>query len=359
MAIVPIGAKVLGRYRRALFLGLTAFLFPLTAVAQIPGGGGGALAIGQPVTGCASSGFILYNNAGALGCQAAAGGGNVSNTGTPALGQLASWTNATTIQGLTTGTGVLTALGVNTGSAGAFVVNGGALGTPASGTGTNLTGIPISTGISGLATGVATFLATPTSANLAAAVTNETGTGLLVFATNPVLTTPNLGTPSAITLTNGTGLPIAGITGLGTGVGTFLATPTSANLAAALTDETGTGANVFATGPTLSAPVADRYLVSTSNINSQTGTTYTVVSGDCGKTILLSNAAAIAVSVNTGLTGGCWLNLVQTGAGQVTVGGTATLHAANGLKTRAQYSMLTLAYMGATDTYVLGGDTTP
>ena len=42
----------------------------------------------------------------------------------------------------TTGTGVLTALGVNVGSAGAFVVNGGALGTPSSGTGTNITGIP-------------------------------------------------------------------------------------------------------------------------------------------------------------------------------------------------------------------------
>lgn len=41
---------------------------------------------------------------------------------------------------ITTGTGVVTALGVNTGSAGAFVVNGGALGTPSSGTVTNLTG---------------------------------------------------------------------------------------------------------------------------------------------------------------------------------------------------------------------------
>jgi hypothetical protein len=41
---------------------------------------------------------------------------------------------------ITTGTGVVTALGVNTGTAGAFVVNGGALGTPSSGTVTNLTG---------------------------------------------------------------------------------------------------------------------------------------------------------------------------------------------------------------------------
>ena len=60
----------------------------------------------------------------------------------------------------TTGTGVLTALGVNTGSAGAFVVNGGALGTPSSGTLTNATGLPAATGISGLGTGVATALGT-------------------------------------------------------------------------------------------------------------------------------------------------------------------------------------------------------
>lgn len=60
-----------------------------------------------------------------------------------------------------------------------------ALGTPGSGTLTNCAGLPVDTGISGLASGVATFLATPTSANLLAAVTNETGTGALVFADSP------------------------------------------------------------------------------------------------------------------------------------------------------------------------------
>ncbi len=55
------------------------------------------------------------------------------------------------------------------------------------------------------ATGIGTFLAVPSSANLAAAVTNETGSGLLVFATSPTLTTPLLGTPTSGVLTNCTG----------------------------------------------------------------------------------------------------------------------------------------------------------
>lgn len=86
-------------------------------------------------------------------------------------------------------------------------------------------------------------------------VTTSTGSGSVVLSTSPALTTPNLGTPSAITLTSATGLPVStGISGFGTGVAAFLATPSSANLASALTDETGTGAAVFATGPALSNP---------------------------------------------------------------------------------------------------------
>ena len=58
------------------------------------------------------------------------------------------------------------------------------------------------TGITSLGSGVATFLGTPSSANLAAAVTGETGTGALVFATSPTLVTPVLGTPTSGTLSN-------------------------------------------------------------------------------------------------------------------------------------------------------------
>jgi hypothetical protein len=70
---------------------------------------------------------------------------------------------------------------------------------------TNVTGtLPVAnggTGITSFGTGVATFLGTPSSANLAAAVTDETGSGLLVFATSPTLVTPVLGTPTSERLT--------------------------------------------------------------------------------------------------------------------------------------------------------------
>lgn len=83
-------------------------------------------------------------------CTVAAGVITCVKTNGVAFGALAT---------VTPGTGIATALGVNVGSAGAPVINGGALGTPSSGNLSNATALPISTGVSGLGTGVATALA--------------------------------------------------------------------------------------------------------------------------------------------------------------------------------------------------------
>jgi hypothetical protein len=143
--------------------------------------------------------------------------------------------------------------------------------------------------------------AATTSTQLRGVISDETGTGSLVFATSPTLVTPALGTPASGVLTNATGLPVAtGISGLGTGVATFLATPSSTNLRGALTDETGTGAAVFGTSPTISAPtITGAGTIAGTFTGNITGNVTGNVSGTSGST---TGNAATATALATGRT---------------------------------------------------------
>ncbi|MHA8084247.1 hypothetical protein U8695_01590 [Aquirufa antheringensis] len=170
-----------------------------------------------------------------------------------------------------------------------------------------LTGTSLNTTVTGSSlTGVATITSgTWNGSTIGVAyggtgVTASTGSGSLVLNNSPTLVTPNLGTPTFVNLTNGTGLPISsGVSGLGTGVATFLATPTSANLAGAVTDKTGTGALVFANTPTLVTP----------NIGAATGTSLSLMgnlSAAAGtfSSTLSAGATTVASLVSPSITGG-------------------------------------------------------
>jgi hypothetical protein len=125
-----------------------------------------------------------------------------------------------------------------------------------------------------------------------------------VFLTNATLITPILGTPQSGTLTNCTGLPVStGVSGLGAGVATFLGTPSSANLRTAVTDETGTGALVFANTPTLVTPVLGVATATSVNKMAITApaTSSTLAVAD-GKTFTVNHSLTLAGTDTTTMT---------------------------------------------------------
>lgn len=206
------------------------------------------------------------------------------------------------------------------------------------------------------------------------------GTTAVQTLTNKSLTAPALGTPISGVLTNLTGLPIStGVSGLAAGIATWLATPSSANLAAALTDETGSGANVFAVSPALTGtPTAPTATLATSTTqlattafvqaalgvepnNSQSSITYTLVLTDAGKYVEITNASPITLTIppnaSVAFPTTTRIDIIQQGAGQITFapGAGVTIRSSGSkVKLTGQYSAGTLIQRATNEWYLIG-----
>jgi len=207
--------------------------------------------------------------------------------------------------GLTTSGGPITGSGTITVAGTLAVANGG-------------------TGITSLGAGVADFLGTPSSANLITAVTDETGTGALVFATSPTFVTPVLGTPASGTLTNATGLPPAGVVGTAAILGdnTFTGTQdfTGATVTGIATDPTsGSLTKTFAAGEVSTITLTSSVLAPVVGVTkevSQTDVTnsiWDIITNDLGFTLVdsaysvtLTPAATTGGSIEFTLGSGSW-----------------------------------------------------
>lgn len=168
------------------------------------------------------------------------------------------------------------------------------------------------------------------SASLAfSGITSATNTtAAMVVGTGASLAASGSGTITA------TAIAVGGITGLGTGVGTFLATPSSANLAAAVTGETGTGALVFGTSPTIDKPtISGTFTAGASLVN---GNVCYMATAD-GK-MELTDADAAATSA--GFLAMCTATIAEDATGVFTMEG---LYTTSGLAAGSTYYLSTTA----------------
>lgn len=138
-------------------------------------------------------------------------------------------------------------------------------------------------------------------------VAYNTGGGSALIASNNLSDLPNAGTARS-----NLGLTALATTTPGTGVATFLTTPSSANLAAAITDETGSGALVFGTSPTIATPTITTPTITTPTITDYIETAPTAANSGTATTLSLSSGTVIRIT----MTGNCTFTMPTATAGK-------------------------------------------
>ena len=182
-----------------------------------------------------------------------------------------------------------------------------------------------------------------TSVGAATSIASQTGTGTkFVVDTSPTLVTPVLGVATA-TSVNGTTIPTSKTLVVTTDKLSALAATTSSELAGVISDETGSGALVFGTSPTIATPTVSGLYLSDASIVFEGATadafetTLTVTDPTADRTITLPNATGTVMLTYTLVTAGT-TTTSKDGIGYMgipqnaTTTGSATVAAADGGK---------------------------